>query len=434
MTHTPLRVAINAQLYSPGTRGGVATTLAGLVRALGTLDGPEEYLIIEPWQEPGWLRVHLGPNQRTVTGPLPNGPRSNSLRTRLRSLSSRIGPRAARDARSTPRYRPPVSDGFYERLGCDVMHFPDVEFVVSSLPMVYNPHDLQHVHYPEFFTPKALGWRHAFQQVGCELAHTVVVESQWVKDDIVKQCGLDPQRIQVIPVAAPTQTCPEPTVDTVTRVLHAHGLDEPFALYPAITWPHKNHLALLDAVALLRDRDHLRVKLVCTGHQNGFWPQIEQRLDRSGLRDQVTFLGMVPAEDLRALYRLAQCVVIPTLFEAASEPVYEAWQDGAPVACSNVTSLPTQVRDAALMFDPHSVESIAAALREIVTDAHLREILKQRGTRRLRDFSWDRTAKAYRAVYRRAARRVLTEEDRWLLTWDWMQDAKAEQPSVPRAG
>jgi glycosyltransferase involved in cell wall biosynthesis len=125
---------------------------------------------------------------------------------------------------------------------------------------------------------------------------------------------------------------------------------------------------------------------------------------------------------------MAQFVVIPTLFEAASGPLYEAWYDGAPVACSNVTSLPEQASDAALLFDPRSTESIAAAVAEMATNGKLRETLRERGERRLKDFSWERTAKAYRAVYRRAAGQPLEEEDRWLLTWDWMRDRKNPHP------
>jgi glycosyltransferase involved in cell wall biosynthesis len=124
---------------------------------------------------------------------------------------------------------------------------------------------------------------------------------------------------------------------------------------------------------------------------------------------------MVPANDLRALYRLAQFMIFPSLFEAAGGPLVEAWKDGTPVACSAVTSLPEQAGDAALMFDPLSVESIADAVYRIAKDASMRDRLRQRGLSRLQDFSWNRTARSYRAVYRRAAC-CLTEEDRHILT------------------
>jgi glycosyltransferase involved in cell wall biosynthesis len=313
-----------------------------------------------------------------------------------------------------------------------VVHFPYQRYAVCGLPTVYNPHDLQHLHYPEFFTPDTLASRGAHYPTGCRLSHTVVVATRWVKQDIVEHFGVDPGKIQVIPWAPPSQAY---TVlsSQVEGVKERYRLREPFALYPAMTWAHKNHVGLLEALAVLRDRHQLRVELVCTGYQNSFWPQIQRRVVELGLEGQVRFLGMVPAEELRALYRMAQFVVIPTLFEAASEPLYEAWYDGAPVACSNVTSLPEQASDAALLFDPRSTESIAAAVAEMATNGKLRETLRERGERRLKDFSWERTAKAYRAVYRRAAGQPLEEEDRWLLTWDWMRDRKNPHPLAEAA-
>jgi glycosyltransferase involved in cell wall biosynthesis len=133
---------------------------------------------------------------------------------------------------------------------------------------------------------------------------------------------------------------------------------------------------------------------------------------------------MVSSEELRAIYKLAQFVIVPTLFEAASGPVFEAWYEGVPAACSTVTSLPEQAGDAALLFDPLSVEAIAEALQRMATDKNLRDELREKGRTRLLDFSWERTAKAYRAVYRRVANRPLSEEDRSLLNWDWMRTPK----------
>jgi len=427
------KVAINAQLTPGGETGGVESVLIGLVHSLGRLeDGPEEYIIIGPWQNPEWLRQYIGPNQRIVQGPKPLQP----------SLGRLLGPLlpVAQKTRNillqflgTSRMWPevPVSNGFYESLGCDVIHFPYQHFVVCALPTVYNPHDLQHLHYPQFFTPSTIAWRETIYPAGCHFARTVVAGSQWVKQDIVEYYHVNPNKIQVIPWAPPTQAYPAPMPDTSIAIREKYRLDQPFALYPAMTWEHKNHIRLLEALALLRDRDCLRVCLVCTGHQGSFWPHIEKRLLALGLQNQVKFLGMVPAEDLRALYRLAQFVIIPSLFEAASGPLFEAWQDGTPVACSKVTSLPEQAGDAALLFNPLSVDAIADAAAQVATNAELRESLRQRGAKRLEDFSWERTAKAYRAVYRSAAGYPPSEEDRWLLSWDWMREPQRKMKAQP---
>jgi glycosyltransferase involved in cell wall biosynthesis len=426
----PLRIAINAQLRPFSTSGGIEQALIGLVAALGELDdGPEEYVLIGPWQEPDWLEPYLGPNQRIVPSQGPAGPARRlgplvpavrplwPFLRRARSTWSRLvqGERRGIDV--------PKSDGFYERLECQVVHFPYQSFVVCDLPTVYNPHDLQHVHYPQFFTASAIAWRETTYRAGCQLAHTVVVGSNWVKEDIIRHYRVSPDKVQVIPWAPLSEPYPEPSPATVQAVKDEYALQLPFALYPAVTWEHKNHLRLLEALALLRDRDGLVVRLVCTGAQHpSFWAHIQERLRTLHLDGQVRFLGMVPPEHFRSIYKLAQFVVVPTLFEAASSPVFEAWLEAVPVACSTVTSLPEQAGDAALLFDPFHIEAIADAVRRMAGDEHLRADLIRKGKRRLQDFNWERTAKTYRAVYRRAAGGPLTEEDRWLLSWDWMQN------------
>ena len=335
----------------------------------------------------------------------------------------------------------PISDGFYESLGCDVMHFPTQEFTLCAVPSVYNPHDLQHLHYPQFFTPGHLAWRETICPAGCHIAKTVIVNSQWVKDDVIQRYGLSPpSKVQVIPEAPPTLLRPEPSIDDVKRISKRYGLPERFALYPAVAWPHKNHLRLLDALAHLRDRRGLIVPLVCTGalhegppasavsarpaegHAASHWPKIKMQLAQLDLVDQVHFLGFVPQEDLRGLYRLARCLVLPTLFEANSLPIFEAWVDGTPVACSNVTALPEQVMDAGLIFNPFDPIAIGDAIARLFSDDDLCEELRTKGRRRVNNFDWVRTAKAYRAIYRRTAGQQLPEEDRMLLEWDWMRD------------
>jgi glycosyltransferase involved in cell wall biosynthesis len=151
------------------------------------------------------------------------------------------------------------------------------------------------------------------------------------------------------------------------------------------------------------------------------------------LEDQIKFLGFVSEAELRAIYRLTEFLIMPSLFEASSLPIFEAWLEGTPVTCSNVTALPDQVMDAGLLFDPTDTESIANAIERMATDELLREQLRSRAYRRLQDFDWRRTAKKYRAIYRHAAGWQLTDEDRNLLSWDWMRNPEQEMV-VKRSG
>ncbi len=434
-----LRVAINAQIV-PGTgTGGIETVLRALTALARLEDGPEEYVFVGPFEDPEWLRALLPPGLSVVRGPAPRGgwevdrlepfkralgPLRPAARNFRRFLSGQVSGVAAAVALSEPR--PPAPTNFYQGLGCHVVHFPFQHFEACGLPSVYNPHDLQHLHHPEFFAPAEVARREALHPAACRAAHTVVAASEFVKRDIVGRYGVAPSKVQVIPWAPPPLDHSERRAAEVSApaVREKFGLENrPFALYPAMTWEHKNHLRLLEALALLRGRDGLEVDFVCTGFKTDFWPHVERRMRELGLEGQVMFPGLVSHDELRALYCAAQFVFVPTLFEAASAPVFEAWQMGAPAACSAVTSLPEQTAGAALLFDPFSVEEVARALARMTTDEGLRAELRRLGARRLGDFSIERTAKAYRAVYRRAAGRALDSEDRRLLGWDWMRES-----------
>jgi glycosyltransferase involved in cell wall biosynthesis len=421
----PLKVAINAQLRPASGHGGVENVLIALVQALGQLhDDNTEYVIIGPYDHPDWLTPYLGPRQRIVPGPEPAerfvGRTPRLLRPFLARLHYILLQFVGRDM----LYNPPVrlSNGFYESLGCDVIHFPFQQFTVCALPSVFNPHDLQHKHFPEFFTPKQIIEREMLYPIACSYAQAVAVGSQWVKDDVVAQYGLHPDKVQVIPLAPFSQPYAEPTPEVLAAVGRRYALGGPFVLYPAVTWPHKNHLRLLEALALLRDSSDVHVHLVCTGFLNDhFRTKIQPAVEAWRLGDQVRFLGVIPGEDLRALYRQAQFVISPSLFEEQSSMMFEAWQENTPVACGRVTAIPDQAGDAALLFDPNSVESVANAIKRLTDDGASRRRLVERGRKRLQDFSWERTARAYRALYRRVARRSLSTEEQELLAWDWMR-------------
>lgn len=423
----PLRVIINAQLLPGGGVGGVEQFVIGLVHTLGRLDDcPEEYIIVGPWQEPYWLEPYLGPNQRIVPGPQPQPSRTEWPKSSLGPLRSPVG-KLWRGARRLVFGPPkpslptvPESDGFYESLGADVVHFPYQGFVRCSLPMIYNPHDLQHLHYPQFFTQEEIASRETIYQAGCGHAQAVAAESKWVKDDIVRQYGIDPEKIYAIPRGSPTELYKPITDKTLAPVKQKFQLPQTFVLYPAQTWPHKNHIRLLETIKLLQDQHGLSIHLVCTGTQNNFWPTIEKHIRELALNNQVRFLGFVSPTELRALYHLAQFVVFPSLFEGGGFPVLEAFREGTPVTCSGVTSLPEYGGDAVLLFDPTSVESISEAMLRMATDAKLRATLRQRGAARIRLFTWERTARAYRALYRKMAGRPLSDEERHLLANDWV--------------
>lgn len=423
MTTRPLRVAINAQLRGDGHAGGIEPAVRGLVEILGRLDDDDtEYLVVTHPSAPHWLDAQLGQNQRVVVRsyPLRDGapPWIEAAKRSLgpaRAMLGRARVAVRRALAVRPSYGPAVSNGFFESLGVDVVHFPYQAMVLTALPSVYHPWDLQHLHYPEFFTPDTFARREATYPAYCNHATAVVTASRFTRDDVITRYGISAHKVYTIPLAAGVDAGGMPTPAEVARVGDVYGLGAGFAFYPAQTWPHKNHGRLLEALALLRDRQGVVVRLVCSGTLNEFWPTIERRLAELRLGDQVRFLGFVPRSDLTALYHLAGFVVIPSLFEGWGFPLIEAFHEGVAVACSSAAALGEYAGDGALLFNPTVTDSIADAVARMATDAALRETLARRGVERAKAFSWERAARAHRALYRRVAGHELSEEERWSL-------------------
>jgi glycosyltransferase involved in cell wall biosynthesis len=120
-----------------------------------------------------------------------------------------------------------------------------------------------------------------------------------------------------------------------------------------------------------------------TGQQKYEFPKVMARVNELGLQDRVRHLGYVETGTLASLYRQSTLVVIPTLFESISIPVYEAFRLGAPVCASNVVALPEQIGDAGMLFDPLSITDMAEKISSLLGDQELRRELARRGKERI---------------------------------------------------
>ncbi|MBI3745844.1 MAG: glycosyltransferase family 4 protein [Chloroflexi bacterium] len=408
-----LRIAIDARLRS-GMAGGVESVIMGLANGLSGLpeDAPERFVFLAYPDADDWLLPFIRGHCSIAYVPPPPTSWSGGARARLR----RHAPWLRTAWRSLPTLPGiaadpiPRSDGYVERAGMHVVHFPTQGAFLTDVPSIYHPHDLQHLHLPQFFSARERARREARYRAFCRQATEVVVTSTWIRDDLIDQYKLPPEKVSIVPWAPIVTAYAEPTEDAVAGTRARLALPERFILYPAQTWPHKNHLGLLEALALLRRERGLRVPLVASGFQNAFHRDLMRRTSALGIADQVHWVGFVSPLELRALYRLATGVVVPTLFEAASGPLWEAFASGVPAACSNVTSLPEQAGGAALIFDPKDPTAIADAVARLWTDAALRVELVERGRANVGRYSWDTTARLFRAHYRRVARARLSHE------------------------
>jgi glycosyltransferase involved in cell wall biosynthesis len=279
-------------------------------------------------------------------------------------------------ALAADRLHVPLGDPFAVQ---DVMLAPiySLTMLHTSRPFIYTLHDLQQLYYPENFSRFQLAWRHQIYTRVSARARRIICESEYVKSDIMRFYGVAAERIAVMPAPPQSEFLHAASDDELNAARSRLGLPGRFLFYPAHFWHHKNHLRLIEAFGQVA-REVPDVKLVLTGKQQEAYPAVMAAIDDLGLKDRIVCLGYVTLEDLQAIYQLATALVMPSLFESVSIPVYEAFQLGTPVAASNILALPEQVGDAGLLFDPKSPGSIRQAILDILKNP---EAARQRAIR-----------------------------------------------------
>jgi glycosyltransferase involved in cell wall biosynthesis len=252
----------------------------------------------------------------------------------------------------------------------------------TSKPFAYTLHDLQENYFPENFPWWQRVWRHQVYAQLSGRARRVICESQYVKTDIVRLFGTPEEQIAVLAAPPLRQLVTDEPDDRLQAMRVRLQLPDRFLFYPAQFWPHKNHLRLIEAFREVA-AEVPGLSLVLTGKKRDEYDVVMSAVRKFGLSDRVCHLGYVGQDDLQAIYKLATALVMPSLFESVSIPVYEAFQAGIPVAASNILAIPEQVGDAGLLFDPKSVASIRQAILRIARDPVAARQLGKRGQDRM---------------------------------------------------
>ena len=405
-----IHVAIDAR-SAPGLSGGIAEVTYGLVSHLHLLP-PDEFtfsLLIGPSGEPGGLREAMPPNAQLRPNDVNAWPEREST----------FPMAATAVARDLFEGDPPMGQtqqrdgtGFLRGLGVDVVHGLMQQTVDSDLPLIYHPHDLQHLHLRENFDDTELRSREATYQYFCSKAAYVPVNSRWVADDLASQYGVAREKLKLIPWAPANRNEGPPSLEEIKAVCDKLQVQpNAFLLYPAAFWAHKNHRKLVEALALFRIHGREPPLLVFTGALMPFALEVLRRAAFLGVGDRIRFAGHVTRQELRTLYALSRGVVVPTRFEAGSSPVWEAFTFGVAVACSSVTSLPAQTAGAALLFDAEDESDVARVLWKLWTEPRTRAALVERAHRVVAPFTWELVVRRFGALYRLAAGRAPSPED-----------------------
>lgn len=251
--------------------------------------------------------------------------------------------------------------------------------------------DIQHEFLPEFFTSNELSRRKEAFTNSIKSAGVVCAVSKFTRDTLIERLEVPPDKVRVIYEAADPIFFTQQNPDNVKKILRRYNLPKgEYLYYPANTWYHKNHILLLKAMKNLGRKMGSIPMLVCTGTPKEAHNEILETVNNLKLEKHFKFLGHCPFEELPAIYKGAAALVFPSLYEGFGLPILEAMAVGCPVACSNVTSLPEIAGDAALYFDPRSVEEMTAAIEKIILESENRIKLVACGLKNIEQFSWYR--------------------------------------------
>ena len=361
-----MRVGIDAHMVG-GRETGNETYVRGLVEGLrGLAEGPEVlvYNVGEPWLA-GTDRIRF---QRLTTD----------------SPYVRLG------------LELPVRS-FGQRL--DLLHMTYAAPIWSAAPLVLTVHDICYATNPEWFSERDLRVLRANVPRSIRMAKHVITDSQSARNQIIETYGVAESKITSIPIGPGPGALPIGE-DEAHEELKAIGLDasRPYLLAVGNLQPRKNLVRLLESFKAIvsRGRD---VDLLIVGPRRF---RAEDAVEAAGdVSNRVRFTGYVTDRQLAACYRCATVFVFPSLYEGFGLPALEAMAHGVPIASSEAGSLPEVCADAAVYFDPRSVEAMTEAIASLLDDSTRRHSLGAAGRERAKAFSWTGTAELTVDIYKK---------------------------------
>ena len=251
-------------------------------------------------------------------------------------------------------------------------------------PFVFTIHDLSHIHCPENSSPLIRLYYATILKRACRRAARILTVSEFTRAEILDWSGLHEDAVCNVGCGVEPSYRPDGDVSLFPF---------PYLLCVSNRKRHKNEARVVGAFA--RSGLARRMHLFFTGE---WTPQLARCIEQHHLTTSIGFVGRVPENRLPPLYRGAEALIFPSLYEGFGLPILESMACGTPVVTANITAMPETAGDAALLVDPTSLDEIAEAMNRIVADTSLRRELRDKGLARAATFSWQNTAAHVREI------------------------------------
>ena len=278
----------------------------------------------------------------------------------------------------------------------DLFYAPD--FLLPPLPRsartLVTVHDLSYMRYPETFPPQLREYLTTAVPRSVARADHILTDSEWTRNDVIELLGITPEHVTSLHLGVSGAFTTTSATSERKSLAAKYGIAPgPYVLTVGTVQPRKNYERLIEAVDHVRETEN--VTLVIAGRAGWLSDPVVEAV---ASRPHVQLLGFVDDGDLPALYRQAQVLAYPSLYEGFGLPPLEAMACGTPVVASSASSVPEAVGDAGLLHDPRDTDALADALLRALTDDELRADLRQRGLARAAEFTWTRTAHEWLAA------------------------------------
>jgi len=310
--------------------------------------------------------------------------------------------------------------------GVDVYHATNYFLPpVRNAKRVLTIHDITFKKHPELCSPKIVGPFSSKVAGFAKKADAVIADSESTRRDIIDLLGVNAERVHTVHLAVDDALQPVPKEEARREVGKKFGLHHPYMIFVSTIEPRKNVPGLIQAFR--RIKAEFPHRLVLVGKPGWNMEEFEKvsLLESLGAgtdtpesvsdaieklssatsesghkRSRIERLGFVAQSDLSLLYSAADALVFPSFYEGFGLPVLEAMTCGCPVITANNSSLPEVAGDAAEYCDANDVDSIANAMRRVLSDSALRDQMVQRGFVQAAKFSWRKAAEQTAAIYR----------------------------------
>ncbi len=236
-----------------------------------------------------------------------------------------------------------------------------------------------HPEFPEVNFNKEFERREFFYTRALKKAVAIISDSETGKNNIIRRYGIDPDRVYVLPFLPSTNIYTKNDIN----VKEKYGITtEYYIYYPAQFWAHKNHVYIIDSIALLKNKG-IYLTAVFSGSDKGNLNHVLEYAKKKGVIDLIKYIGFAPDEDIYSLYKNALALVMPTYFGPTNIPPLEAFAIGTPVIYPDLPGLKEQVGDAALLVDLKNPKTLATHLENLMNSEKLRQELIEKGKKRL---------------------------------------------------